>query len=85
MPDSLFVYYEYSQVKFFVVSISSAILGDPTTSAVKDLNEEIVDFCKKTKFDGFILNQIVFTKPFDEGKLIAYGTLIRKKSKAEVK
>ena len=78
-PDSLFANYEYSQVKFFVVSIGSTILGDPTESAIKDLNEMIIDFCKKAKFDGFILNQIVFAKPFDEGKLIAYGTLLRKK------
>jgi len=83
VPDSLFMLYDYSQVKFFIVTIGSKIMGDPTEGAVTDLNKQIVDFCKKQKFDGFILSQIVFTKPFDEGKLIAYGTLIRKKVKTK--
>lgn len=56
-------------------------MGDPTEGAIDDLKEKIVETCKKNKFDGFILNQMVFAKPVDEGKLIGYGTLLRKKVK----
>ncbi len=83
-PDSLFHNYEYSQTAFFVVSIESQVLSDPTESAINELNEKIVNTCKQNKFDGFILNQLVYTKPFDEGKLIAYGTLLRAKPKKPV-
>lgn len=81
VPDSVFYYYEYSPTVFFVVSIESQVMSDPTESAINELNEKIVNTCKQNKFDGFILNQLVYTKPFDEGKLIAYGTLLRAKPK----
>jgi len=81
MPDSLFATYDYSQTVFITVSIESRIMGDPTEGAIDDLKEKIIETCKLNKFDGFILNQLVFAKPFDEGKLIGYGTLLRKKVK----
>jgi hypothetical protein len=81
MPDSLFSNYEYSQTVFIVVSVESRIMGDPIEGAISDLKDKIIETCKANKFDGFILNQMVFAKPFDEGKLIGYGTLLKKKVK----
>ncbi|MFZ4725391.1 MAG: hypothetical protein ACOYMD_08055 [Paludibacter sp.] len=79
-PDSLFAKYDYSQIVFVVVSIPSTFGKDPTEKGIEELKKQIIANCKLNKFDGFILNQMVFTKPFDEGKLIGYGTLIRKKT-----
>jgi hypothetical protein len=85
IPDSLFASYDYSQTIFLTVSVSSKLFGDPTESAIKDLQKLIIETCNLNKYDGFILNQMVFAKPFDEGKLIAYGTLIKKKIKNIIK
>ncbi len=81
MPDSMSFYYTYTQVYAHIVSISSQLLGDPTSAAMNDLWEELREVCKKNKFDGFIVSQIVFAKPFNEGKLICYGTFWKKKQK----
>lgn len=79
MPDSVFLKYDYSQTVFVTVSVTSSFGKDPTEKAIDDLRKQIVAICKANKFDGFVLNQMVFLKPFDEGKLIGYGTLLRKK------
>ncbi len=81
IPDSLFVKYDYTQTVFVVVSVSAKMAKDPTEAAIEDLKKQIIATCKLNKYDGFILNQMVFAKPFDEGKLIGYGTLIKKKIK----
>jgi hypothetical protein len=81
LPDSLLAQYDYTPMYYHVVSISSQILGDPTEAAMKTLQEEIIEFLKQTKFDGFFLKGLLFAKPFQEGKLIAYGTLLRAKKK----
>ena len=80
-PDSLFVKYDYTQTVFIVVSVPTRLAKDPTEAAIEDLKKQIIATCKLNKYDGFILNQMVFAKPFDEGKLIGYGTLIKKKTK----
>lgn len=80
VPDSLFVKYDYSQTVFVNVSVPTTFGKDPTEKAIEELRKQIIAICKIHKFDGFILNQMVFLKPFDEGKLIGYGTLIRKKT-----
>ena len=80
VPDSLFQKYEYSQTVFLNVSVPITFGKDPTQKAIEELKKQIIAICKATKFDGFILNQMVFLKPFDEGKLLGYGTLIRKKA-----
>lgn len=78
-PDSLYTKYEYSQTVFFAVSVSSTFGKDPTAKAMTDLTKQIVEACKINKFEFFFLDQIIFMKPFEEGKLLAYGTMIRKK------
>jgi len=80
MPDSLFAKYEYSQIVFVTASIGSTFGKDPTLAAINDLKKQIIALCQLNKFDGFILNQMIFAKPFDEGKLVCYGTMIRKKA-----
>ena len=79
-PDSLFVKYDYTQTIFITVSVPAKAVNDPTEAAIEALKKRIIATCKLNKFDGFILNQIVFAKPFEEGKLIGYGTMIRKKT-----
>jgi hypothetical protein len=81
VPDSLMTHYDYSQTVFITVSIGSRIGSDPTERAIQDLQKKIVETCKVNKMDAFILKEIVFAKPFDEGKLIGYGTMIRLKTK----
>lgn len=81
IPDSLFIQYDFSQTVFVSVSVPTTFGKDPTEKAIEDLKKQIVATCKLNKFDGFILNQMLFLKPFDEGKLIGYGTLIKKKKK----
>ena len=81
LPDSALGHFDYSPLYCHVVSITSRFSGDPTKGALETLQEEIIDICKKQKFDVFFLQQIVFAKPFDEGKLIAYGSFLRRKSK----
>jgi hypothetical protein len=80
VPDSLFIKYDYSQTVFVSVSVPTTFGKDPTEKAIEELKKQIIAICKANKFDGFILNQMVFLKPFDEGKLIGYGTLIRGKN-----
>jgi len=80
LPDSLFAKYEYSQIVFVSVSIPTTFGKDPTLVAINDLKKQIIALCQLNKFDGFILNQMIFAKPFDEGKLVGYGTMIRKKA-----
>jgi len=81
VPDSLFTKYDYSQTVFIPVSVASTFGKDPTGKAIQDLQKMILETCKLNKMDGFILNQIIFAKPFEEGKLIGYGTMIRLKKK----
>lgn len=42
---------------------------------------KIIETCKLNKMDAFILKELVFVKLFDEGKLIAHGTMIQEKHK----
>jgi hypothetical protein len=81
VPDSLTTLYQYSQTVFLTVSIGSRVGSDPTERAIQDLQKKIIETCKLNKMDAFILKEIVFAKPFDEGKLIGYGTMIRLKPK----
>lgn len=81
VPDSLFAKYDYSQTVFIVVDVSPKIGKDPTEAAIEDLKKKIVATCKLNKFDGFILNQMVFAIYPEVAKLIGYGTLIKKKNK----
>ncbi|MCF8363007.1 MAG: hypothetical protein K9G70_10335 [Prolixibacteraceae bacterium] len=81
VPDSLTSHYDYSHNQFVTVSIRSRFGSDPTERAIQDLEEKIIELCKTNEMDAFILKEIVFAKPFDEGKLIGYGTMIRLKSK----
>jgi len=82
-PDSLMFNYDYSQTVFFTVSVRSRMASDPTEKAIQDLQTKIIETCKVNKMEAFYLQDIVFLKPFDEGKLIAYGTMFRAKVKME--
>jgi len=81
VPDSLFIKYEYTQTVFISVTIASTFGKDPTEKAIQELKKLIIETCKLNKMSGFILDQMVFVKPFEEGKLIGYGTMIRPKIK----
>lgn len=81
VPDSLNALYQYSQTVFVTVSVGSRLGSDPTERAIQDLQKKIIETCKLNKMDAFILKDLVFAKPFDEGKLIGYGTMIRLKAK----
>lgn len=80
LPDSFFVKYDYSQTLFVTVSVPITFGTDPTEKAIENLKKQIITICKTGNVDGFILNQLVFLKPFDEGKLIGYGMLFKRKT-----
>lgn len=82
-PDSLAEKYDFTQTIFLTISVRSRFGSDPTEKAIQELQEKIIETCKINKMEGFILKDLVFLKPFDEGKLIGYGTMIRQKAKKE--
>jgi len=79
MPEGLLARCDYSQLSTVSVPITGTLAKDPTEKAIANLKELIIETCKLNKMDGFVLNQIIFAKPFNEGVLIAYGTMLRVK------
>ena len=73
--------YDVIGFHYLTVDITSSWAGDPTDDALKELEKKIIDFCKENNFDGFVDIKITYAKPFDVGKLIATGTLLKLKQK----